>query len=172
MNPLPTPYDILPIPYFAPEPGAAVWGGVLLLFLLLIASAWMPRRKRPARRSPPPYPFHDAESAIKKLMDSKSIRKEDLFELSRKLKAVIHAYEDRDISMLSPGELEAAPGDNSPNALSEFARQVASLDRLKFDVDFNESKARWAISTLLSAMYEYKKAVRRSLEEKHAAPPQ
>ncbi len=167
---LPTPFDIAPPPYFPPEPGMSMWLGVLALFAILITAAYIPRSKKKPKPKIDRLPFQEAETTLQKCAASKQVRKHDLFELSRKLKAVIHAYEENDLSSLGPDELARATLQMPAPSLLAFTRQVIELDRLKFEPVFDQSRVRELLSGTEAALSDYRDYVRKTIAEERNAP--
>lgn len=167
---LPTPFDIATPPYFPPEPGLSLWLGVLALFAVLIAAAYIPRPKKKTKTKVEHLPFQEAEGALQKCASSKQVKKHDLFELSRKLKAVIHAYEENDLSSLGPDELERATLEMPAPSLLAFTKQVIELDRVKFEPVFDDFQVRQLLSGTETALNEYREHVRKTIAEERNAP--
>ncbi|NMC63471.1 MAG: hypothetical protein GYA55_09935 [SAR324 cluster bacterium] len=169
MNPLPTPFDIAAIPYFAPDPGLGLWVGVLTFFTIISALAFVPRESKRRAHTYAPSPFHDAEELLEKLINSKTLKKNDLFDLTHRLKAIVYAYEKKDLASSGPDEIVNSQLEASNSSFASFAQKLVELERVKYDSALNDLQMRILLNDMLRVLHNYKDAIRNSLLEEDDA---
>ena len=132
-EPLPTPYDISPLPQFAFEPSTELWiiclsVSILVVFILAVCN-WMFSR----RRSP--------EKAVNKALERISRIQSNLTqenskncaeELSLVLRRFLSTYFAQDLVSLSNSELTAWAKSSSNLKLAEFSNILQLLDEIKY----------------------------------------
>jgi len=169
MNPLPTPFDIIGIPYFPAGPGLSLWVGVLIFFAIIAALAFVPRNSKRKSHTYTPSPFHDAEELLDKLINSKSLRKNDLFDLTHRLKAIAYAYEKKDLASSGPDEIANRHLETSDPSFALFTEKLVELERLKYGSTLNDLEIRILLGDMLHVLNMYKDAIRNSLLEEDNA---
>lgn len=158
MEPLPTPYDIAPLPQFAYSPGLLVW---LLLILVLLVGAFaiiLSDRRGHGRVAASAIRQALAELDLcAQSLDSRSGEdlRHTLFRaslLARRLLAVLH---DPSVVNLSPAELAAwAERTALPAPIARLARQIPELEALKFAPQLDPARCRAALDELRARITE------------------
>lgn len=136
LEPLPTPYDILPIPYFAYAPGYLEWLMVLTAALLLLAAVVIFYRRNVASNSQSlPNFFQIAESAFQQAMQECSANPQQGCPWAKVIlvaKRFLSVAEQVDFSSMTPAELKEFIESCDKRELCLVLNLIHSLDLQKY----------------------------------------
>ncbi len=126
MDPLPTPYDILPLPGLPISPGPLAWG--VLLSMLAIGILLTSRKPRPSSNR-----FHVIQQAEKEIESlSLPLSKADLALLASRLRHVAEVLSGKPCTALTGQELVELSASTSQREIAALLKLIAELDQVRF----------------------------------------
>lgn len=153
-TPIPTPYDILPLPVFAWVPGVAIWALVaLILFLGFFLVKWICR----SPRSEPQQALLLVRTELQALASSDLPGSEVLGRLSLVLRRYFSVLAGRDLSSLSLRELERSLTSKNLERQASLANLLLGIERRRYSpdtIDLAQSKQLVSEAERLSAQVE------------------
>ena len=153
-TPIPTPYDILPLPVFAWVPGVAIWALVaLILFLGFFLVKWICR----SPRSEPQQALLLVRTELQALASSDLPGSEVLGRLSLVLRRYFSVLAGKDLSSLSLRELERSLTSKNLERQASLANLLLGIERRRYSpdtIDLAQSKQLVSEAERLSAQVE------------------
>lgn len=132
MTPLPTPYDITPIPHIPYAPGLRDWL-ILASILAACAIALLSITRQRIRRSVSPLERARTQLAhLEESLHGPHLSRANCFTASQTTKRAIDAALGTDLHAATIDELQALSESHPSEALREIAGMLASWDRAKF----------------------------------------
>jgi hypothetical protein len=120
---IPTPFDIVEVPYVPWSPGLREWIAAFVVFLVLFAATWIVSRRKARSRSKIIWLLlQEIERAANK---GGAADIERLVHLSRR---VLEHITGRDVSTLSPSELGRAAKEDGSQNVANALRELAALE--------------------------------------------
>ena len=149
-NPLPTPYDIVPIPYFPVEPGLLAWlavGVAAILVGLLIARIPLSRRSAPASA------VATAQRELAALSQRSPEAKELLGEASLIIRRLLAALGAVNLRSASAPEIRQL-SQSQPEQIRPVLEAAARIEETRFLPSVSQEVAEIEIEALSTALRE------------------
>ena len=165
MNPLPTPYDIAPIPYFPYQATSLLWIALFVVFVIAIALAFRPR-KRPVvqLREDHEHPLRDAENSLERVRRSLRLDPEEVFNATRRLKRVLKDYEDLDFSSMSPAELRSSVVSDTATHSASLISCLVTLEEMKYSKELESAQLKKLCEETLKSLRDYRRAIKGAVD--------